>query len=88
MVAESEEYIDTNHTDFPKCPKCGTEFEEPCDLEDLIRDNDETTIECENCGTEYSVVLHVEYSYSTELIEEEEKVTGYMIDTTAWNKDK
>lgn len=55
------------------CPHCLYVDNEMCDYpSSLDRDGDDTEMECVSCDQSFKVELHIEYSYSTSLIENED----------------
>jgi len=55
---------------YPKCPYCGCEMEDLCDLPDTLQsDEDLGTLVCNECGKEYTVMMHISYTFSTSAIE-------------------
>lgn len=70
--AESTEYtapdeLDCWHEPDPRCPFCGHVMEDAWELG--LHDDDATVeVKCANCERSYQVTLHIEWSYTTELV--------------------
>lgn len=60
------EFVDTEHRDWPMCPKCGHEHINAWewDLSGGFLEGD-GHVECGGCGREFQVIRHVTVSYST-----------------------
>lgn len=70
--AESAEYTAPDPLDCwrevdPRCPVCGHVMEDAWEL-GIQSDGDSTEAECYECEHAYKVTLHIEYSYTTELV--------------------
>lgn len=56
--------IDTEHRDFPTCPKCGAVGS----LVHAPRDGMKSERRCPMCRARYTVTVHVTVTYSTEKV--------------------
>jgi ribosomal protein L37AE/L43A len=66
--------IDTEHTDLPKCPYCGTENTDAWSLNfppsDAYDDDVYITTECPACSQTYRVDRHTTITFTTKMIGE------------------
>ena len=64
---------DTDYTDFPVCPYCGTEDQDWWDGLPAKRDGSVWEIHCFRCAKHYMIEMRVETTFSTRVIEKENR---------------
>lgn len=52
--------------ELPICPWCDHVHEDPWDFLNYEDDEEITEVECERCGKPFEIMIHIEYTYSTE----------------------
>ena len=61
----SEDDMDLNNTEYPKCPYCGFIDQDWYDDNWDPHDGDITTYSCGNCGMEFEVEFHLYYDFTS-----------------------
>ena len=68
----SEEY-DCDGTRLPRCPSCGESDMDWWDGTTMLNDGDTQITHCPFCCEEYHTTMHLDASFSTEIINSEKK---------------
>ncbi len=59
--------IDTDFTDFPKCPHCGAVDQDWWDGQPVRNDGDTWDFECPSCGKDVMVTICIETTFITQV---------------------